>query len=150
LRLKHEIENFRDVGSTPTLSDMLVKESVLTIADNSGARNAKCIGILATKGVAKIGRLIKIVLRKLFNTKKKVKKKLMYIGIIVGLSYWIARLSGYFLKFYTNRVIVLGPSLKFLGTRVYGPVSREFRYVVHRYKGARFYYKLLSYSCIIV
>ena len=46
---------------------MLLKESVMTIADNSGARYAKCIGILSSKGVAKIGALVKVVLRKFFN-----------------------------------------------------------------------------------
>lgn len=147
--LKHEIENFQVIGSNPILGEMVYKETVLLVIDNSGARKAKCIGIL-NKGIGILGSLINVVLRKFFNLKKKVKKKIMYMSIIIGIKYWILRKSGYLLRFDTNRCIILGLGLKFLGTRVYGPISYEFRIKVFRYKGARFYYKMLAYSCITI
>jgi ribosomal protein L14 len=60
------------------------------------------------------------------------------------------RPSGYFCKFDANRCIILGVGLKFLGTRIYGPITHEFRSQVYRYKGARFYYKMLAFSCITI
>jgi large subunit ribosomal protein L14 len=74
---------------TPLLSVYMIQvESKLKIVDNSGAKLAKCISV-KKKGkhpLATIGTLILVCLKK-FSNKKKVNKKTIYIGLIVGVSF---------------------------------------------------------------
>jgi len=128
------------------LSKMIMKLTVLKIMDNIGAKKAKCIHILEKKRWAKLSGLILIVLRRIHSLRKKLKKKAIYLGVVICTNYWIARKTGFFLKIEENRVLVFNNQFKFLGTRVYGLLSWEFKKKVYRYFGFRFYYKLLSYS----
>lgn len=126
---------------------MLIKESVLKIIDNIGAKNAKCILILGSFKYAKVGDLIMIVLRNYFNIKNKIKKKSIYLGIITNTKYWLKRLDGDKCKFNYNGILVFNFQLKFLGTRIKGLLSKELKKKFHRYNGYRFFYKMLQYSC---
>jgi ribosomal protein L14 len=66
---------------------MIYKESVIDIIDNCGARKGKCIAIVGTRCWAKVGDLIRIVLRRFFNTTKKIKKGEIYLGVIISVAF---------------------------------------------------------------
>lgn len=128
---------------------MVYKNTALKIIDNCGARKAKCIHIFKYKW-GKVGDLILVVLRKFYNLQKKIKKGLIYLGIIVGTKYWNLRPNGIYYKFFDNRALIFNLQFKFLATRVYGLISREFKKKVYRFRGLRFYYKLLAYSSTVL
>ncbi len=56
----------------------------------------------------------------------------------------------FYYKFYGNRVIIFNLQFKFLATRVYGLISKEFKKKIYRFRGVRFYYKLLAYSSTVL
>lgn len=129
---------------------MIYKNSFLNIIDNSGARKAKCIHVLGKYKWAKVGNTILVVLRKFYNLKKKIKKGNVYLGIIIGVKYWVCRPTGFYYRFFQNRIIIFNLQFKFLATRVYGLISKEFKKKVYRFRGLRFYYKLLAYSSTVL
>lgn len=129
---------------------MIYKNTVLNIIDNCGARKAKCIHIIGKFQWAKVGDLVLVVLRKYFNLQKKIKKGIIYLGVITGVKYWILRSNGFNIRFFDNRILIFNLQFKFLATRVYGLISNEFKKKIYRYRGIRFYYKLLSYSSSIL
>lgn len=122
----------------------------MNIIDNCGARKAKCIHILGKFKWAKVGDLILVVLRKFYNLKKKIKKGIIYLGAIVGLKYWNYRKTGFIYRLTDNRVLIFNLQFKFLATRIYGLISKEFKKKIYRFRGVRFYYKLLSYSSAVL
>jgi ribosomal protein L14 len=86
-----------------------------------------------------------------FTCSKKVKKRTIYLGLIVGISYWTTRIDGSYIKFFSNRLLVFNKSYKFLGTRVYGAILKEIRLKSIKDKNYRkFFQKLISYSSLIV
>lgn len=129
---------------------MIYKNTILNIVDNCGARKAKCIKICNKFSWGKVGDLILVVLRVFYNFKKKIKKGIIYLGLIVGVTQWTYRNSGFFYRFFFNKVLICNLQFKFLGSKVYGLISNEFKRKVYRFQGIRFYYKLLSYSCYTV
>jgi len=129
---------------------MIYKNTLLNIVDNCGARKAKCIHILGKFAWANVGDLILVVLRKFFNLKKKIKKGGIYLGTVVGVKFWTFRSSGFWYRFFVNNVLIFNLQFKFMATRVYGLISKEFKKKIFRFRGARFYYKLLSYSCAVL
>lgn len=129
---------------------MIQKNTLLNILDNCGARKAKCIHILGKFKWAKVGDLILVVLRKFYNLKKKIKKGNVYLGAILGVKYWNIRKNGFLYRFFDNRVLIFNLQFKFLATRVYGLISKEFKKKVYRFRGVRFYYKLLAYSSSVL
>jgi large subunit ribosomal protein L14 len=98
----------------------------LIVVDNSGAKLAKCIKLMGKQKISTVGNIISVTLLK-FKNSKKVKKRTVYLGLIVGCSYWVSRIDGSFIKFFSNRVLVFNKSFKFLGSRVYGGVLKEIR-----------------------
>ena len=129
---------------------MIYKSTLLNIIDNSGARKAKCIHVLGKFKWAQVGDLILVVLRKFYNLKKKIKKGSIYLGVITGVRCWVTRPNGFFYRFFDNRVIVFNLQFKFLATRVYGLISKEFKKKFYRFRGVLFYYKLLAYSSTVL
>lgn len=129
---------------------MIYKNTYLNVIDNCGARKAKCIHILGKYNWAKVGDLILVVLRKFYNLKKKIKKSVIYLGSIVGVKYWNQRKNGFMYRFKDNRILIFNLQFKFMGTRIYGLISKEFKKKVYRFRGIRFYYKLLSYSSAVL
>ena len=129
---------------------MIYKNTALSIIDNCGARKAKCIHLLGKNKWGKIGDLILIVLRKFYNLKKKIKKGIIYLGIIVGTKYWTIRPNGIFYRLYNNNTIVFNLQFKFIATRIYGLISREFKTKLYNFRGIKFYYKLLSFSSSVL
>ena len=129
---------------------MIYKSTLLNIIDNSGARKAKCIHVLGKFKWAQVGDLILVVLRKFYNLKKKIKKGSIYLGIIIGVKSWTVRYTGFTYRFFDNRILIFNLQFKFLATRVYGLISREFKKKHYKFKGVKFYYKLLSYSSAVL
>jgi large subunit ribosomal protein L14 len=114
---------------------MIYKNTVLNIIDNCGARKAKCIHIIGKFQWAKVGDLVLVVLRKFFNLQKKIKKGIIYLGVITGVKYWILRTNGFNIRFFDNRILIFNLQFKFLATRVYGLISNEFKKKIYRYRG---------------
>ena len=127
---------------------MLQIESKLKVVDNSGAKWSKCLSI-KKKGKypkATIGMLVLVSLKKIAN-RKKVNKKTIYVGLIIGVSYWIYRIDGTFVKFFSNRVLLFTKQFKFLGSRIYGSVLKEIKIKsLIKKKNNKYFQKIFSYS----
>ena len=149
--VEQKTENLRVVSSNLTLSiSMVIIGTKLLIVDNCGAKLAKCIKIIGKdKKTASIGNIILITLRKFIN-KKKVKKRVIYIGLIVGIKYWVSRMDGSFIKFFTNRILIFNKQLKFLGTRVYGILLKEVKIKnIKENKYRTHFHKIITYSSFV-
>jgi large subunit ribosomal protein L14 len=106
---------------------MIIKESVLYSGDNSGAKYVKCIHVLNKKNaIGVVGNTLLIVVKK-FIHKKKLKRKLIYFGLLVTVRQYNSRLDGSMVKFCSNRVLLFSKQFKFLGTRIYGGISKDIR-----------------------
>ena len=122
----------------------------LNVMDNSGGKIAKCIKLNGKKTTISVGHLILITLLKL-KQNKKVKKRTIYIGLIIGICSWVYRLDGFFIKFFSNRVLIFNKNLKFLGSRVYGGVLKEIKITGLKDKNYRKnFQKIISYSSLII
>jgi large subunit ribosomal protein L14 len=122
------------------------------IIDNSGAKLAKCIKVLGKGGRKSvgIGNIILVTFKK-FSSRKKVKKRTIYLGLIVALSAHMYRLDGTVLKFYSNKILVFNTQYKFLGTRVYGVISKELRHLtITNKKESKHFHKIISYGSLFV
>ena len=129
---------------------MIFVESKLKVADNSGAKWARCIKIIGkgNKKVSNVGSLIMVTLSN-FITSKKVKKRTIYLGLIINVKSWVRRLDGSWIKFFSNRILIFNKQYKFLGTRVYGAISKEIRWQNKKDKNSRKYFqKIISYSSL--
>lgn len=123
---------------------MITVETKLKSADNSGAKILKCIKILDNfkKRTAKTGEVILVSVKKL-DRKKKIKKKSIYLALLISTKWRTRRYDGSFFSSKNNRVLLLSETYKFLGTRVYGFITKEIRSTtrdIERYK------KIISYS----
>jgi len=103
---------------------MVIIGTKLTVVDNSGGKLAKCIVIKSKQKNATIGNLILVTLKIFFN-KKKLEKRIIYLGLIIGVKYWIYRKDGLNIKFFFNSVLIFNKQFKFLGSRIYGILLKE-------------------------
>ena len=129
---------------------MIRVETKLKVADNSGARWARCIKIIGkgNKKTSGVGNLIMVTLSN-FTARKKVKKRTIYLGLIINVKSWVCRLDGSWVRFFSNRVLIFNKQYKFLGTRVYGAISKEIRLQNNKDKKNRKYFqKIISYSSL--
>jgi large subunit ribosomal protein L14 len=103
-----------------------------------------------TKSMGKVGdNILARVIKKTHS--KKLKKKTMYFGLIILVKYFTKRLDGTILKFNANRVLLFSFNYKFLGTRVYGPISKNLRFYLSKNKGEKQkYLKILSYADTLI
>lgn len=135
------------MGSSPLLDNifMIYKETLLKNADNSGIFWSKCIKIDGSCNTS-TARLADRVLVSIFkaNLKKKNKKK-KYYGLIISVKSFTKRLDGSYIKFFKNKILLLSDQLKFLGTRVYGPVPKEIKLGPKE----TLYKKIISYSWVV-
>ena len=93
---------------------MIQTESRLKVADNSGAKEVQCIKVLASARNAYVGDI-------------KVKKGEIYSAVIVRTKKEISREDGSTIKFDDNAAVLLDKQLELIGTRIFGPVTRELR-----------------------
>jgi len=130
---------------------MIIKESVLHTADNSGAKFLKCIGVLNKKnGVAFIGNTLLVSVKR-FLHKKKLKKKLIYFGLLVTAKHYTYRRDGIAVKFCSNRVLLFSKQFKFLGTRIYGGIAKDIRTKLNfGLIDKKKYQKVISYMSLVI
>ena len=107
---------------------MIIAETNLTVADNSGARLVQCIKVLggSKKKSATIGDLIVVSVKEAIPN-GKVKKGEVVRAVIVRTSNGIFRFDGSKIKFDENAVVLLTKEGEPIGTRIFGPVTRELR-----------------------
>ena len=107
---------------------MIQMQSLLKIADNSGARSVMCIKVLggSKRRYANIGDVIKVAIREAIPT-GKVKKGQVVDALIVRSRKGVRRRDGSLIKFDENAAVLINAQKAPLGTRVFGPVTRELR-----------------------
>lgn len=107
---------------------MIQMQTILESADNSGARRLMCIKVLggSHRKFAKLGDVIKVTVKDAIP-KGKVKKGEVYSAVIVRTKKGVRRPDGSSIRFDTNAAVLLDNKLEPLGTRIFGPVTRELR-----------------------
>jgi large subunit ribosomal protein L14 len=107
---------------------MIQMQSMLTAADNSGARRVMCIKVLggSKRRYAGIGDIIKVTVKDAIP-RGKVKKGEVYDAVVVRTRKGVRRNDGSLIRFDGNAAVLLSPKLEPIGTRIFGPVTRELR-----------------------
>ena len=107
---------------------MIQMQSILTIADNSGARSVMCIKVLggSKRRYANIGDVIKVAIKEAIPM-GKVKKGQVVDDLVVRTKKGVRRRDGSLIKFDENAAVLLSGNKAPIGTRVFGPVTRELR-----------------------
>ena len=107
---------------------MIQMQSRLDVADNSGAKDIMCIKVLggSKRRYASIGDIIKVAIKEA-SPKGRVKKGEVYNAIVVRTSKGVRRNDGSLIKFDSNAAVLLNAKLEPVGTRIFGPVTRELR-----------------------
>ncbi|MBT8069648.1 MAG: 50S ribosomal protein L14 [Xanthomonadales bacterium] len=107
---------------------MIQMQSMLTAADNSGARRVMCIKVLggSKRRYARIGDIIKVTVKDAIP-RGKVKKGEVYDAVVVRTRSGVRRNDGSLIRFDGNAAVLLSPKLEPIGTRIFGPVTRELR-----------------------
>ena len=107
---------------------MIQMQTVLEVADNSGARKVMCIKVLggSKRRTANIGDVIKVSIKEA-SPKGKVKKGDVMNALVVRTCKGVRRSDGSAIRFDSNAVVILNANNQPIGTRVFGPVTRELR-----------------------
>ena len=107
---------------------MIQNESILQVADNSGAKKIMCIKVLggSKKKYARVGDVIKVAVKEAIPN-GKVKKGDVHKAVIVRTLYPIKRNDGSSIRFDSNSAVLLNASGLPIATRIFGPVTRELR-----------------------
>ncbi len=107
---------------------MIQEQSILTIADNSGARRVMCIKVLggSKRRYAHVGDVIKVAIKEAIPT-GKVKKGSVADAVVVRTRKDIKREDGSSIRFDDNAAVLINTQRQPIGTRIFGPVSRELR-----------------------
>lgn len=107
---------------------MIQTESQLEVADNSGARRVQCIKVLggSHRRYAHIGDIIKVTVKEAIP-RGKVKKGQVMNAVVVRTKKGVRRPDGSLIKFDGNAAVLLNASNQPIGTRIFGPVTRELR-----------------------
>ncbi|PID33686.1 50S ribosomal protein L14 [uncultured Cocleimonas sp.] len=107
---------------------MIQMQTNLDIADNSGARRVQCIKVLggSHRRYAGIGDIIKVSIKEAIP-RGKVKKGDVYTAVVVRTAKGVRRKDGSTIRFDNNSAVLLNAKLEPIGTRIFGPVTRELR-----------------------
>lgn len=107
---------------------MIQAQSVVDVADNSGARRVMCIKVLggSKRRYASVGDVIKVSIKEAIP-RGKVKKGDVMNAVVVRTRKGVRRDDGSLIRFDTNAVVLLNAQLQPIGTRIFGPVTRELR-----------------------
>ncbi|AOU98695.1 50S ribosomal protein L14 [Acidihalobacter yilgarnensis] len=107
---------------------MIQMQTVLEVADNSGARKVQCIKVLggSHRRYAAIGDVIKVSVKDAIP-RGKVKKGDVYNAVVVRTAHGVRRPDGSKIRFDKNAAVLLNNQLQPIGTRIFGPVTRELR-----------------------
>ena len=107
---------------------MIQMQSMLDVADNTGAKRVMCIKVLggSKRRYAGIGDVIKVSIKDA-APRGRVKKGEVYSAVVVRTAKGVRRSDGSLLKFDGNAAVLLNNKLEPIGTRIFGPVVRELR-----------------------
>ncbi|HEY3487505.1 MAG TPA: 50S ribosomal protein L14 [Gammaproteobacteria bacterium] len=107
---------------------MIQMKTYLNAADNSGARSVQCIKVLggSKRRYAGVGDVIKVSVKDAIP-RGKVKKGEVYDAVVVRTRKAVRRADGSVIRFDTNAAVLLNNKLEPIGTRIFGPVTRELR-----------------------
>ena len=107
---------------------MIQTQSMLDVADNSGAKRVQCIKVLggSHRRYAGIGDLIKVSVKEAIP-RGKVKKGQVMNAVVVRTKKGVRRPDGSVIRFDVNSAVLLNASVAPIGTRIFGPVTRELR-----------------------
>ena len=107
---------------------MIQTQSYLEVADNSGARRVMCIKVLggSHRRYARIGDIIKVTVKEAIP-RGKVKKGQVMKAVVVRTRSGVRRQDGSLIKFDDNAAVILNTQDAPIGTRIFGPVTRELR-----------------------
>ena len=107
---------------------MIQMQSILDVADNTGARSLMCIKVLggSHRRYASIGDIIKVSIKDA-APRGRVKKGDVYTAVVVRTAKGVRRADGSLVKFDGNAAVLLNNKLEPMGTRIFGPVTRELR-----------------------
>ncbi len=103
-------------------------QSILKVADNTGARSLMCIKVLggSKRQYAHIGDIVKVSIKDA-APRGRVKKGEVYNAVVVRTAKGVRRIDGSLIKFDENAAVLLNNKLEPIGTRIFGPVTRELR-----------------------
>jgi large subunit ribosomal protein L14 len=103
-------------------------QTELTVADNSGARRVECIKVLggSKRRYAGIGDIIKVSVKEAIP-RGRVKKGDVHFAVVVRTAKGVRRPDGSLIRFDGNAAVLLNANKQPIGTRVFGPVTRELR-----------------------
>ena len=107
---------------------MIQTESNLAVADNSGAKRVQCIKVLggSHRRYARVGDLIKVTIKEAIP-RGKVKKGEVMNAVVVRTKKGVRRPDGSVIRFDENAAVLLNAQKQPIGTRIFGPVTRELR-----------------------
>lgn len=107
---------------------MIYMQTMLDVADNTGAKKAICIGVVGVKGKkwGTIGDIVTVHVRDT-NPNASIKKGEVAQAVIVRMRFPLRRSDGSSVKFGSNAIVFIDNQLNPRGTRVFGPVARELR-----------------------
>jgi large subunit ribosomal protein L14 len=107
---------------------MIQTETVLDVADNSGARKVLCIKVLggSKRKYASLGDVIVVAVKEAIPN-AKVKKGEVMKAVVVRTAKEVGRSDGSFIRFDTNSAVLIDNAREPVGTRIFGPVARELR-----------------------
>ncbi|NPU91847.1 MAG: 50S ribosomal protein L14 [Gammaproteobacteria bacterium] len=107
---------------------MIQTQTILEVADNSGARRVQCIKVLggSHRRYARIGDVIKVSVKEAIP-RGKVKKGDVMNAVVVRTRQGVRRQDGSLIRFDENAAVLLNNQRQPIGTRIFGPVTRELR-----------------------
>jgi large subunit ribosomal protein L14 len=107
---------------------MIQMQTVLDVADNSGAKKVFCVKVLggSRRRYASLGDVIVVSIREALPA-SKVKKGDVHRAVIVRTRKEVRRTDGSYIRFDTNAAVLINPQGEPIGTRIFGPVARELR-----------------------
>ncbi len=109
-------------------ADLIQTQSVLQVADNTGARRVACVKVLGGSRIryASVGDIIVVSVKEALPN-SRVKKKQLHRAVVVRTKKEIARADGSYIRFDDNSVVLVDANREPIGTRIFGPVARELR-----------------------
>ena len=107
---------------------MIQMQTMLNVADNSGAKRVQCIKVLggSKRKYAGLGDIIVVTVKEALP-ESKVKKGELRRAVIVRTAKEVGRPDGTYIKFDDNSAVLISPTFEPIGTRIFGPVARELR-----------------------
>jgi large subunit ribosomal protein L14 len=107
---------------------MIQMQTLLSVADNTGARSVMCIKVLggSKRRYAGIGDVIKVSVRDA-APRGRVRKGEIFSAVVVRTAKGVRRPDGSLIRFDSNAAVLLNNKMEPIGTRIFGPVTRELR-----------------------